>query len=71
MKKGSDIVGSKESIVQSGSFIVGKDTVELHRDGSSDTIHQEAHLSFGSVRAGAITGVTHNTSDGKSTYEKK
>lgn len=71
MKKGSDVVGSKESVVQSGSVIVAKDTTEYHRDGSSDTIHQDAHLSFGSVRAGAITGVTHNKPDGTSTYEKK
>lgn len=71
MQKGSDVVGSKESVVQDGSFIVGVDTTEYHRDGSSDTIHQDAHLSFGSVRAGAITGVTHNTAEGKSTNEKK
>ena len=71
MQKGSDVVGSKESVVQSGSSIVGKDTTKYHRDGGSDTIHQEAHLSFGSVRAGAITGVTHNNPNGTSTYEKK
>lgn len=71
MQKGSDVVGSSESIVQSGSSIVGKDTTEYHRDGSSDTIHQDAHLSFGSLRAGAITGVTHNHPDGTSTHEKK
>ncbi len=71
MERGSDVVDRKESIVQDGPVIVGKDTTEYHRDGSSDTIHQDAHLSFGDVRAGAITGITHNTPDGKSTYEKK
>jgi len=71
MQKGSDVVGTKESIVQNGSVIVAKDITEYHRDESSDTIHQEAHLSFGSMRAGAITGITHNSPDGKSTYEKK
>lgn len=71
MQKGSDVVGSKVSDVQGGLFIVARDTTEYYRDGGSDTIHQDAHLSLGSVRAGAITGVTHNNPDGTSTYEKK
>ena len=71
MQRGSDVVDTKVSDVQSGSVIVGRDTTEYRRDGGSDTIHQDAILSLGSVRAGAITGVTHNFPDGKSTYEKK
>jgi len=71
MQRGSDVIGSKESIVTSGKEIVGKDITEYHRDGSSDTFHENADLVFGSVKAGAITGVTHNSPDGKSTYEKK
>lgn len=70
MKSGSDVIGTKESIVQDGKTIVGVDITEYHRDGSSDTIHERAELFFGSVKAGSITGVTHNNPDGTSTYKK-
>ena len=60
------------SVVTSGPNhkTVGKDTTTHRPDGSSKTVHQEAHSTlFGNTAATRITGVTENKG-GKSTHKK-
>jgi len=48
--------------------IIGKDTTEYHKDGSSTTTHQKAHSTFFGAEATKITGVTENKPDGTSEH---
>ncbi|MFH1700378.1 MAG: hypothetical protein ABIE07_07290 [Candidatus Zixiibacteriota bacterium] len=63
----------KQSWVTDGhGKIIGKDTTEYKDDGSSKTLHQDAHFDIiGGAQATKITGETYNKPDGTSKHYKK
>ncbi len=59
-------------VTDENNKIIGKDTTEYHKEGSSTTTHQEAHSNLiMPPSATKITGVTENSSDGTSKNYKR